>query len=76
MYCQNRINGGDGFILCGDNQYVTWCVGHLLEQAEPDAYDPRVRRWSLDDLPIIPEKMATQAPSGCKKAVGNNQNAA
>ncbi|MBD2786104.1 DNA topoisomerase III [Xenorhabdus sp. DI] len=47
---------GDGFIECGNNQFVTWCVGHLLEQAEPDAYDSRYARWVLSDLPIIPEK--------------------
>ncbi|HHN8401672.1 TPA: DNA topoisomerase III [Morganella morganii] len=47
---------GDGFIRCGQNDCVTWCVGHLLEQAEPDAYDPRYARWNLADLPIIPQK--------------------
>ncbi|HEC8327094.1 TPA: DNA topoisomerase III [Providencia rettgeri] len=47
---------GDGFIKCGDGQTVTWCIGHLLEQAEPDAYEPRYARWNLQDLPIIPEK--------------------
>ena len=47
---------GDGYIACGDNQMVTWCVGHLLEQAEPDSYDSRFARWNLADLPIIPQK--------------------
>jgi len=47
---------GDGYIACGNNDVVTWCVGHLLEQAQPDAYDSRFARWSLEDLPIIPEK--------------------
>ncbi|WP_187505488.1 DNA topoisomerase III [Pantoea agglomerans] len=47
---------GDGFIACGNDQIVTWCVGHLLEQAQPDSYDSRYARWSLADLPIIPEK--------------------
>ncbi|WP_418163057.1 DNA topoisomerase III [Pantoea vagans] len=47
---------GDGFIACGNDQIVTWCVGHLLEQAQPDSYDSRYARWSLNDLPIIPEK--------------------
>lgn len=47
---------GDGFIKCGNDDYVTWCVGHLLEQAEPDAYDPRFKQWRLEHLPIIPEK--------------------
>ncbi len=58
---------GDGFIVCGDNQYVTWCVGHLLEQAEPDAYDPRYARWSLDDLPIIPNKWQLKPRADVKK---------
>ena len=47
---------GDGFIKCGDNDCVTWCVGHLLEQAEPDAYDARFKQWRLEDLPIVPQK--------------------
>ena len=47
---------GDGFIKCGDNDVVTWCVGHLLEQAEPDAYDPKFKQWRLEHLPIIPER--------------------
>lgn len=46
----------EGHIVCGKADVVTWCVGHLLEQAQPDNYDPRYARWSLDDLPIVPEK--------------------
>ena len=46
---------GDAY---GNNDVVTWCVGHLLEQAQPDAYDSRYARWSLADLPIIPENGA------------------
>lgn len=47
---------GQGFIACGEDQIVTWCVGHLLEQAQPENYDPRFARWSLADLPIVPDK--------------------
>lgn len=47
---------GDGFIKCGNNDYVTWCVGHLLEQAEPDAYDPQFKLWRLEHLPIVPQQ--------------------
>ncbi|MDO5053789.1 MAG: DNA topoisomerase III [Pasteurella oralis] len=47
---------GDGFIKCGEQDYVTWCVGHLLEQAEPDVYDPKFKQWRLEHLPIIPDK--------------------
>ncbi|MDX1723896.1 MAG: DNA topoisomerase III [Pseudomonas sp.] len=46
---------GDGCWL-GSNLTVTWCIGHLLETAPPDAYDPRYKRWVLADLPIIPER--------------------
>lgn len=47
---------GDGFIKCGADDYVTWCIGHLLEQAEPDAYNPDFKQWRLEHLPIIPEQ--------------------
>jgi len=46
---------GDGCWL-GSGVTVTWCIGHLLETAPPDAYDARYKRWSLDDLPIVPER--------------------
>ncbi|PKH26870.1 DNA topoisomerase III [Enterobacterales bacterium CwR94] len=59
---------GDGYIQCGNDQMVTWCVGHLLEQVEPDKYDPRYARWNLADLPIIPEKWQLQPrPSVAKQ---------
>ncbi|MCX2684620.1 DNA topoisomerase III [Pseudomonas sp. DCB_AW] len=45
---------GDGCLL-GQNITVTWCVGHLLETAPPEAYGD-YKRWSLDDLPIIPSR--------------------
>ncbi|MFK3772386.1 DNA topoisomerase III [Pseudomonas sp. NPDC089406] len=46
---------GDG-CWQGTDVCVTWCIGHLLETAPPDAYDERYKRWSLEHLPIIPEK--------------------
>ncbi|MDE3935888.1 DNA topoisomerase, partial [Glaesserella parasuis] len=47
---------GDGFIQCGEDNVVTWCIGHLLEQAEPDAYDERFKMWRMEHLPIIPDQ--------------------
>ncbi|MBT0722389.1 DNA topoisomerase III [Rosenbergiella collisarenosi] len=58
---------GDGYIQCGPQDIVTWCVGHLLEQAQPDHYDPRYARWTLADLPIIPEKWLLMPRSDVKK---------
>lgn len=34
---------------------VTWCIGHLIEAAPPDAYGEHYRRWSIEQLPILPE---------------------
>jgi len=45
---------GDG-CLKGPNITVTWCVGHLLETAPPETYGD-YKRWSLEDLPIIPSR--------------------
>lgn len=47
-----------GYISVGAHDCVTWCVGHLLEQAEPHHYDPAFKRWALKDLPIVPKQWA------------------
>jgi DNA topoisomerase III len=41
--------------LIGDDYVITWAVGHLVGLAEPDAYDPKLKKWRFADLPIIPE---------------------
>ncbi|BBG83088.1 DNA topoisomerase 3 [Aeromonas hydrophila] len=45
---------GDGFIETAQGDVVTWCIGHLLEQAEPDAYDAAYKQWRMESLPIVP----------------------
>ena len=42
--------------LVGDDYVITWAVGHLVGLAEPDAYDPKLKKWRFADLPIIPEE--------------------
>lgn len=44
---------GDGCLI-GPETTVTWCIGHLLETAPPEAYGDQYKTWSLDHLPIIP----------------------
>ena len=39
----------------GGGWLVSWCVGHLVERAPADAYDPRYSKWAYDDLPILPD---------------------
>ena len=72
--CASR---GDGFMTCKDGSIVTWCFGHLLEQAEPDAYlpddVPRTKKgskvWRFEDLPIFPKtwKLLPKNDKGVKK---------
>lgn len=50
----------DGCIRIGDD-VVSWCIGHLLEQAEPDAYDPAYKQWRFETLPILPEQWQYQS---------------
>ena len=42
--------------LEADEYIVTWAVGHLVQLAEPDEYDPKYKRWRIEDLPIVPDK--------------------
>lgn len=51
---------GDGFIKVANGDVVTWCIGHLLEQAEPEAYDPEYKKWRKEHLPIIPVEWKQQ----------------
>jgi len=46
----------EGYIELDNGDCVTWCIGHLLEQAEPDKYDAAFAKWSLQHLPIVPDK--------------------
>jgi DNA topoisomerase-3 len=44
----------DGYIECGNHDVVTWCAGHILELAPPEAYDPAYKTWQLEHLPVVP----------------------
>src|SRR5215213_4862092 len=45
----------DGY-LESDDHVMTWAVGHLVQLAEPDEYDPKFKKWRMADLPIVPDK--------------------
>lgn len=44
----------EGFITLSNGDVVTWCHGHLLTLAEPDYYDPALKRWDIRTLPFVP----------------------
>ncbi len=43
----------DGYIE-SDKAVFSWCVGHMVTMSYPEAYDPNLKRWSLDTLPFLP----------------------
>ena len=57
----------DGCIWLPNGDCVSWCIGHLLEQAEPDAYNPAYKSWQLDHLPIVPDTWQWQEKSKTRK---------
>ena len=59
----------DGY-LEGGGYLVSWCVGHLLELAQPEAYGEQYARWRYGDLPILPEKWKYEVPKDKKKQLG------
>src|ERR687886_701993 len=42
--------------LEGPEHIVTWAVGHLVQLAEPEEYDPKFKKWRMADLPIVPKR--------------------
>ena len=56
----------DGYME-GGGWLVSWCVGHLVELAPADAYDPRYSKWAYDDLPILPDPWQFQVLPDTRK---------
>jgi DNA topoisomerase III len=42
--------------LESESHVVSWAVGHLVQLAEPDEYDPKFKKWRMADLPIVPDE--------------------
>ena len=59
----------DGY-LEGTHDLVTWCVGHLVELDEPEAYDPTFKQWRMEALPIFPDPF-TYHPCGTTRGQFN-----
>lgn len=56
----------DGY-LEGNGYLVSWCFGHLIELASPDAYDPKYQKWKKEDLPIFPDPFCYEVTENTKK---------
>ncbi|CAG7591247.1 DNA topoisomerase 3 [Peptoniphilus tyrrelliae] len=51
----------------GNGYNVSWCVGHLIQMANPDAYDEKYAKWNISDLPIIPKQYKFEVAKATKK---------
>ena len=56
----------DGY-LEGNGYIVSYCIGHLIKMSNPDKYDEKYLKWSIEDLPIIPEDYIYEVSNDTKK---------
>ena len=56
----------DGY-LEGNDFLVSWCVGHLVELAQPESYDESLKKWTYDSLPVIPEQWKHEIKADTRK---------
>lgn len=59
-------NKKDGY-YDGNYYRVSWCVGHLVQMANPDSYDEKYKKWRIEDLPIIPKEYKYEIVNPTKK---------
>ena len=57
----------NGYIEAGNGDVVTWCIGHLLEQAPPEDYDVKYKKWLVEHLPIIPTQWQLKPKAQTRK---------
>lgn len=62
------ISGSGREYIQGSNEIVTWCIGHLVELSMPEDYDPALKRWTWDSLPIIPSPFTLKVTSSSTKS--------
>lgn len=60
------LKKGDGFITAANGDCVSWCIGHLLEQVEPDSYDAAYKSWKFEHLPIVPQQWQMKPKSNTR----------
>ena len=51
----------------GNGYIVSWCIGHLIQMANPERYDEKYAKWNIEDLPIIPSEYKYEIMKPTKK---------
>lgn len=59
-------NKKEGYIT-GNGYIISWCVGHLIQMANPDKYDEKYLKWELENLPILPSVFIYEVSKYTKK---------
>lgn len=57
----------------GSGITVTWCIGHLVEAAPPETYGEQYKRWSIEQLPIFPERWRVEIKSSLAATVSDTE---
>lgn len=56
-----KVNGRHDGYIANDAYAITWAFGHLVGPVDPEGYDPALKKWSIDSLPIVPETFKLRA---------------
>ena len=63
---KENMSRNDGY-LEGNENIVTWCVGHLVSMSYPEVYDPTMKQWRIETLPFLPKKYLYNVIDNVKK---------
>ena len=62
----NCTKKGDGY-LYNDKYVISWAIGHLVTLYEPEEYDESLKKWAMETLPIMPDKLKLKAIKNTKQ---------
>ena len=66
---KENMRNHDGYVE-SENSVVTWCVGHLVTMSYPEVYDEKLRRWSFDTIPFLPQEFKYEVIASSAKQFG------
>ena len=66
---KENMRNFDGYVE-SENSVVTWCVGHLVTMSYPEVYDEKLRKWSFDTIPFLPQEFKYEVIASSAKQFG------
>ena len=62
-----KCNENKGAYIEGNKYIVTWAMGHLVGLMDPEGYDEKYKKWSMETLPMLPNHMRLTVLNKTKK---------